>query len=46
MIRRQQNPPFRTNNVKEIQQEIEAIALLHQQTPSYPAFESEQQDFP
>ena len=44
--RRQQNPIFRTNNVTEIQQEIEAIAPLHQQTPSYPAIESEQQDFP
>ena len=38
--RRQQNPTFRTNNVEEIQQEIEAIAPLHQQTPSYPAIRS------
>ena len=44
--RRQQNPPFCTNNIKEIQQEIEAIAPLYQETPSYPAFESAQQDFP
>ena len=44
--RRQQNPTFRTNNVIEIQQEIEAIAPLYQQTPSYPAIEAEQQDFP
>ena len=44
--RRQQNTLFRTNNVEEIQQEIEAIAPLHEETPSYPSFESEQQDFP
>ena len=32
--RRQQNTLFRTNNIEEIQQEIEAIALLYEETPS------------